>query len=214
MIDFNKKKVLLFDYDDTIRVTSKINYKNYKRTVFLMGYKPASYKEFLLKSGIPLHQIILSLHKKIDIKKFMEIYSSKKHIPKSDPNLVKLFEKIRQRFLLGVLSSRPEDVLKERLTEIGILDCFMIVRGYKKGDPLKPNPLLMRSVLKIFSVNVNEVVYFGDTQLDFLLAKNSGVDFVVVLNGLRKSKYFIDLGLPSDQIIENIFQIERLFIWK
>lgn len=74
----------------------------------------------------------------------------------------------------------------------------------------KPNPVLMSSILEKLKILPHEAVMIGDSLNDVIFAKNSGVDSVVVSNGLREKHIFNDFNLKN--YCETIGELESWFL--
>lgn len=63
--------------------------------------------------------------------------------------------------------------------------CFAAVFGQRQGVPVKPDPTIVRDILKITGRSVTETLYVGDSGVDMQTAANAGVRSVGVTWGFR-----------------------------
>lgn len=71
---------------------------------------------------------------------------------------------------------------------------FGAIIGDERGKPKKPDPTNALAIAKKFNVKPEEVVYVGDTSIDFETANNAGFFFVGVSWGFRPASELIDAG--------------------
>lgn len=57
---------------------------------------------------------------------------------------------------------------------------FKSVVGAEEGLKAKPDPEMLQKAISNLSLTKKEVIYIGDTEVDFLTARNCGVDFIYV----------------------------------
>ncbi|RRD79384.1 HAD family hydrolase [Tannerella forsythia] len=62
---------------------------------------------------------------------------------------------------------------------------FAAVFGQRQGVPVKPDPTIVRNILKITGRSVAETLYVGDSGVDMQTAENAGVTSVGVTWGFR-----------------------------
>ena len=85
---------------------------------------------------------------------------------------------------------------------------FDIAIGEREGVRKKPAPDSVFEVLKEFNLNKEEVIYIGDSDVDYATAKNADVDCILVEWGFRDRTFLESLGAtvfakkPAD--IQNI----------
>ena len=68
------------------------------------------------------------------------------------------------------------------------IELIDVVIGDDKKHPLKPQPDNVYKALDILGASKEEAVYIGDSEVDVMTAKNSGLDFVAVSWGFRERK--------------------------
>ena len=62
---------------------------------------------------------------------------------------------------------------------------FIAVLGQSKDIPAKPNPAMVREILKIAGLSPEETIYIGDSDVDIFTASNCGVRSIGVTWGYR-----------------------------
>ena len=93
---------------------------------------------------------------------------------------------------LAICSNRDENmvmVLAERFFE-GI--DFKYISGFRRGVPDKPNPFRIEAIITAENVTKSEVVYFGDKDADVQVAKNAGIDLILVTYGQGSHEDYVN----------------------
>lgn len=68
----------------------------------------------------------------------------------------------------------------------------------------KPDARSFKELCQIYKINPKEVIYIGDTKIDYDFAKNSGIEFVGVTAGIIKINDWLNFGLGKDYIIKSV----------
>ena len=93
----------------------------------------------------------------------------------------------------AVVSNKPDDSvvsLSERYYK-GLFDCCL---GEVPGIARKPAPDMTRKALSVLKVDRKDAVYVGDSEIDLLTAKNSGLDCIAVTWGFRNREFLRENG--------------------
>lgn len=72
-----------------------------------------------------------------------------------------------------------------------------IIEGDIAGRERKPDPAPVRAALKALGAEGEGAVYIGDTEVDMMTAKNSGIDFCAVAWGYRSMEQLQALGIEN-----------------
>lgn len=182
-----KFDLIIFDLDGTL-VDSSIDLAN-------------STNQMLKEFGLPLHTVekiksftgngakklierSLPKDSKIPAEKalvrFQEIYKERclentDFFPQVRETVLKL-----SNFRLGVLSNKPDKFTKEIILSLGLFQNFDFVFGADFFGVLKPNPTLIEKV----KGDSKNILYVGDSTVDLIFAKNSGIFSCIVTYGL------------------------------
>lgn len=62
---------------------------------------------------------------------------------------------------------------------------FSVVFGQREGIPTKPDPSVVREILKLTATNASDALYVGDSGVDMQTALNSGIEACGVSWGFR-----------------------------
>ncbi len=95
--------------------------------------------------------------------------------------------------VLAVVSNKPDNDTQVLINKIfpGIFD---VIVGQKEGIRRKPYPDMTLAVMDELSLEKNETVYVGDSEIDYETAINSGLDCISVTWGFRTKEYLRSIG--------------------
>ena len=96
-----------------------------------------------------------------------------------------LLRKLRGDGILTAVVSNKVDFAVSELCEKYFDGLFDYSVGERKGQRRKPYPDSVYAVLDFFGISKDEAVYIGDSEVDYMTAKNSGLDVIMVDWGFR-----------------------------
>ncbi len=96
-------------------------------------------------------------------------------------------------YKLAVVSNKRQEAVDE-LCERFYKGLFDISLGDCEGMAKKPAPDMIERVLDFYQIKADEAVYVGDSEVDVMTARNSGLDGVFVLWGFRDRKTLVENG--------------------
>lgn len=194
---------LVFDMDGTVLntlddLTLSMNYVLDK-----FGYSGHTVEEYRLFFGNGVKEALrLALPKDVSsdvIEKMLPIY--KEHydahcLDKTRPydGIVEVMKELKSRgYKMAIVSNKIDSAVKE-LNERFFADSVDIAIGEKEGIKRKPAPDMVETALKELGSTKEESVYIGDSEVDFMTAKNSELPCISVLWGFRDKDYLIEQG--------------------
>ena len=94
---------------------------------------------------------------------------------------------------IGVVTNKNDDSAKMLIAGYfgNLVD---VTLGHLDGIPSKPNPEALLRVMSDLGVNAEETLYFGDSDVDVLTAKNAGVKSVGASWGFRGEDVLLKAG--------------------
>ncbi len=209
-------KAVLFDLDGTLinsifDLHASVNYilKKY-------GYKEITEKQAYSYVGNGLKVLLtLSLGKKdsSEISNFDEMFKELKEYyfshccEKTIPydGIKELLTKLKSEgYKLAVVTNKPDFAAKEICDKFfgSLLD---IVIGEKEGTARKPAPDMSEKAMAFLGVKKSETLYVGDSEVDILTGKNTGIDVLSVSYGFRSKNDIIKAG--AEIIVDNPVEI-------
>ena len=136
--------------------------------------------EELITKAVELYRPYYSTHNDIKTREYPGISDLIKELKKSG-------------IKTAVVSNKPDDsvrALSERLFS-GLFDVYL---GEQPGIKRKPAPDMVNKALDTLGVEKKDAVYIGDSEIDLLTAKNSGLDCITVTWGFRTREYLEEHG--------------------
>lgn len=103
---------------------------------------------------------------------------------------------------LAVVTNKPDAPAQQLVRDFFPEIHFIQVLGNRKGIPVKPDPTAVNSVIEAAGAAKDEVLYFGDSDVDMLTAKNAGVKGIGVLWGYRTEDELRNAGALA--ILHNV----------
>ena len=124
---------------------------------------------------------------------------------KEIPGAKKTVLELSKRFRLAVVSAKLRDVMIKNFKDIGLnTRKFKIMLSSEDTWFHKPDPRVFSRAIKALKLNRKEILYVGDTLVDFMAGKRAGFTFVAVTSGYFKSKDFKRVGLRKQNILKSI----------
>ncbi len=102
------------------------------------------------------------------------------------PGIPEMLKQLHQQGIQLAVASNKVHVATERVVKHFFSDIpFSVILGQRDGFPVKPDPLILNSILEQTSIPKEKVLYVGDSGVDVQTALNAEVLFVAVLWGFR-----------------------------
>jgi len=124
--------------------------------------------------------------------------------------MVELLRELKIKYNLFVISNKPESLLKIICTEKFGKDIFIDVFGHIVGNPEKPDPFGVNSIIKKYCLKREECIYIGDSEVDVNTAKNANIDCCLVTYGYVQ--YTNELIKKAVFTASNIEELRKLFL--
>ena len=94
----------------------------------------------------------------------------------------------------AVASNKPDDFSQAVVRRLYGEGLFDLVRGKREGVPVKPAPDIVYSILDELGASAEETVFIGDSSVDVLTARNSGLPCIGCDWGFRGEGELRDNG--------------------
>lgn len=108
--------------------------------------------------------------------------------------VVELLRELRDEgYALAIVSNKLDSAVKE-LSEIYFDGIVKAAIGEKEGVAKKPAPDTVYAALEELQMPAERAVYVGDSEVDVMTAKNSGLPCISVLWGFRDRKFLEEHG--------------------
>lgn len=115
--------------------------------------------------------------------RYYGVHCAEKTIPY--PGIVGLVDDLwRKGIPMSVVSNKDEE-MSRTLCERFFPGKFVCVRGGRTGVPKKPDPTGVLAVLQEMGVDPTDVLYVGDSDVDYATARNAGTKVALASWGFR-----------------------------
>lgn len=196
-----KYKAVVFDMDGTILDTLEDLKQSVNHILRKYGYGERSLAEIKTFVGNGIKPLILRSFPEsaqIDVEiiypEFMQYYnehSADNTYPYKDIPYV--MQALKERGVkVAIVSNKPNDAVKALADKYfsGLYDASV---GEMKGLNKKPAPDEVYHALNLLGIDKSDAVYVGDSDVDLMTAKNSGLDSISVSWGFKTRAFLEDL---------------------
>lgn len=196
-------KAVIFDLDGTlldtltdIAISANYVLENYNKS-------PLPIEDYNLLVGQGAVQLFKDLLPRLSLeeqKKALELFEM--HYDKQFSQNTKIYEGIGKvltffqvrNIKMAVLSNKPNIFTKKCVLKYLKNWKFDAAYGIRDGIKRKPDAAGVFEILEELDVKPNETLFIGDTKVDMITAKNSGMDSIGVLWGFREKEELVANG--------------------
>jgi len=117
------------------------------------------------------------------------------------PNVKETLFTLRDRkYILAILTNKPELITIKILNYFGMSEFFHIVIGEDSLSARKPDPITLNYIINELQADINQTFMIGDGINDVLVAKNAGVKQIYCKYGYGNNEEIIDKLDPDFSI--------------
>jgi phosphoglycolate phosphatase len=122
--------------------------------------------------------------------------------------VVELLRELKEDgYALAIVSNKLDSAVKE-LSRVYFDGIVKVAIGDQPGLAKKPAPDMVEAALKELGKTKEHAVYVGDSDVDFLTAKNSGLPCISVLWGFRDKDFLVACG--ADRFAETPEDVQKI----
>ena len=214
-----KFKGLFLDLDGTILNTIEDIKESVNFSLKLHGIKPRSLEQIRKSIGHgSMHLIKTSIPNTIDQKQFETIFNSYKNyyvshvdvFTKPYDGVVDTLKELKNRGVkIAVITNKPIDLALPLINKYfqGLID---MVYGQDKNSIPKPNPVDIFKALEKLNLTKEEIIYVGDSLVDYQTAINANVKPILCSYGFEKKD--ILKANSNCELIDKFDELRRYFI--
>lgn len=196
-------KAFIFDLDGTLLNTLEDLKNSVNFAMRSMGYPEHTLEQVRMFIGNGIAMLIKRAvpqgTDEIDEKKTLGIFTEHYNAHLNDctapyPGVTESLTALKNRGVkIGVVTNKNDDSAKMLIAGYfgNLVD---VTLGHLDGIPSKPNPEALLRVMSDLGVNAEETLYFGDSDVDVLTAKNAGVKSVGASWGFRGEDVLLKAG--------------------
>lgn len=213
-------KVAIFDLDGTLLNTldDLANACNYALNKFSFPtHEVEKYKTFIGNGIYKLVERAVPDNKEDEetVGKVLEVFSDyyNEHMmdmTKPYDGIINLLDELRMKGIkLGVVSNKKHEFTIEIVNKY-FGDRFDIVFGHRENYKEKPDPSSVLEIIENLDVLKSECIYIGDSNVDVITARNSGIECIGVSWGFRGKEELAKAG--ADYLADNIIELRDIII--
>jgi phosphoglycolate phosphatase len=122
--------------------------------------------------------------------------------------VVELLARLSDRGLqLGVLSNKEDGLTKTIVATLFPSVKFVLVRGLRQGYEPKPHPSTLGEFSALLGIENEQMLYIGDSEIDWQTANNASMDAVIVTWGFRPREAL--QALEHVPLVDTIDELEE-----
>lgn len=209
-----KYETLIFDLDGTLLNTlddlcASVNY-----ALSLCGYPSRTLNEvrrfvgngirLLMERAVPNGVTGTEFEKVFDLFKTHYAENSRNKTAPYDGVIDLLREAKKCGYKLAIVSNKIDYAVKD-LREEFFCDVVEVAIGESEGVERKPAPDMVYKAIAELGTDKNKCVYIGDSDVDMMTAKNSGLECISVSWGFRTREELVEYG--ADMIADTPMQV-------
>jgi HAD superfamily hydrolase (TIGR01509 family) len=180
-----------------------LNYTSFRDTIFELAGKNFSYAEYLKYfsgvgslAGFEKYSLVshIALSAEILVKRFREkkdlaLKTRFKEVVKVMPGISEFLRNARRNnIMLAVATSSAKNFAMYILKESGLIEYFDAIVTVNDVVYTKPNPEIFFRAMELVGGNIKDSVIFEDSPSGVLCAKNSGMDYIIVVTPGRNEQ--------------------------
>lgn len=105
------------------------------------------------------------------------------------PGVVARLTQLRSEGIkLGVCTNKPQAAASDICQQLGLDEYFNEIRGARDGEPKKPDAHSLLACIAELGSDPQDVLYVGDSVVDYQTAQNAGVGFILFAGGYLNGK--------------------------
>jgi len=208
-----KISAIIFDVDGVLLDSNQMMIDLHKIIAKKMNLRVPDKKEITSLWGKSFPELITSIWHDVDPKVFKKnvvdyIKKEKIIFPVVKGSKETLKKLKRMGFKLGIVTGRPMDFTIDHMKNSGFdLELFDVIVTGDDTKNHKPSPDPILRAVNLLKVKPEEIIYVGDSLIDFKAAKNAKVEFVGVLTGDVKEEEWKKNGVKN--IIQSVADLEK-----
>ena len=200
------KKLIIFDVDGVLFNSKKNMNYSWKKVKSVHKVKP-NFKNYFKLVGLPFNKILFKLDIKKNLKEIEKTYrnESLRLLRKNIlyPGVKKTLRRLKIKYKLAIVTSKDKTRTKKLLKEFNLK--FKVIVSPSNNLKGKPYPDQILKALKLSRIkNKRNAVYVGDTKIDYMAAKNSGINYVHAQYGFRTKRF------SCKNNIEKFYQLPKV----
>lgn len=211
------KKALIFDFDLTLADSSQGIFQCINFAMNKMGYREFDYSTIKKLIGYSLPEtfkLLTGNNNFEEAEKFKVFFTEHADRVMNDNTFlfIEVYNIIpelkKEGLLLGIVSTKYRYRIVGVLERENLLKYFDCIIGGEDVKQHKPSAEGLLLAVQQLNLNIDEVIYIGDTLIDAETAKAANIDFIGVLSGETSESDFKEHYL--NPVIQNLSYLSQL----
>ena len=206
----NRIKLVIFDLDGTTADTLDGICEALGRTMTACGYPTHTSEEVRRFVNFGVRQFIeeaLPAERRADaaeVERVMALYNAEyaRTYTLSRPyeGIIPLLERLGEYTLVAMNSNKQDEFVKALADQLFPAGLFLAAEGFRTDRPGKPDPSMALAIMEQAALALGEpitpaeCIYVGDSDIDYLTARNAGMIPIAVSWGYRSHDFLTALG--------------------
>lgn len=208
-----KVVAIIFDVDGVLLDSNKMLAEIHTKAAKLLGIRIPKDYEYSVLWGRPFKDLVKRVWPDVDVelmgKTCRKVIDNEKIVFPPMKNAIKTLKKLKNMgFKLSIVTGRSRGTTIEFLVKAGFdvkfFDAIVTCDDTKNHKP-HPDPIL--HVCKLLKVKPNEVIYVGDSLVDFEASRKANVRFVGVLSGDLREEELRKNGVEN--VISSVSELPK-----
>ncbi len=212
------KKLLVFDLDGTLINSKNDIIRSFNHSFRKNQCKSIDQKYFIKNANRGSKFFIKKNLKKDELHKLKKINIDFQNYYRENCTKTtkarfgaKFFLKWSSKKFINVISTnKPKYLSKKIIQTLGLSNYIDNVFGVNTLKFNKPNPKHLKKILDIYKINEKQCVFFGDSEVDWIMSKKLGVDFFLISKGYLSKK----IKINKNNKIKNFFEAKKKLLFK
>jgi phosphoglycolate phosphatase len=192
-------RCVIYDCDGVLIDSLEANRRFYDHFRTTLGRSPLTKEELEYVHTHTVHEAIRHIfsNDRVLIEQALGLFSkfdpeeSIRHL-KLEPNLVPTLKILKERGIIRAVSTSRSTNMKPILERFGLEPYFdLVITALDVQNP-KPHPESIEKIIRAFSLEKDEAVFLGDSEIDRQAAGLAGVRFIAYKNKRISADAFID----------------------
>jgi len=209
-------KLIIFDWDGTLMDSEAKIVSCLRSTISYLNFEFREDDQLKNVIGLGLTEAILSLYPEFKqqqiqlfINEYQDQFLEKDNIPSTlFEGVIEMLNNLKQKgLLLAVATGKGRQGLNQVFEKYNLTNMFDSSRCADETLS-KPEPLMLKEILKELNVSTQRALMIGDTAYDLEMANNIGMNSVAITHGVHSLE-----RLLAHKPITNVSCIEELNQW-
>ncbi len=124
--------------------------------------------------------------------------------------IINLLNQLKAKgYKIAILSNKADEIVQNIVKICFPKALFDFVQGQIPSLPLKPSPISVENIINRLSLDKNQVLYIGDSEVDYKTAMNAKLKYLIVNYGFRSKEELTESGIMSIDHVPTIEEIDK-----